>query len=97
MNSYKTAPTFFAIAAILIVLLGIGGSAYMITGPGPKMATDSIRSHGVSDVQLTGYAWYGCDSEKDDYGANFTGTNSRGERVEGIACCRILTGCSVRY
>lgn len=58
-------------------------------------AVNTLRGHGIKDVELGGHAWLMCGEES--LTRKFTGTNVNGERVEGAVCCSLWKSCSVRF
>ena len=59
-------------------------------------ATEALRAHGFTNVQIGGYAWFGC-GKGDMYSNKFVARNARGDRVSGVVCCGDLKGCTVRF
>lgn len=59
-------------------------------------ADRTLNSMGITDVQLGGYAWFGC-SEDDQIRTKFTGTGVNGQPVSGILCGGFLKGTTVRF
>ena len=58
-------------------------------------ARRTVEDLGMTDVQLTGYRWFGC-SEDDLYHTGFLA--KRGDRVvSGVVCQGILKGATVRF
>ncbi len=56
----------------------------------------TLKAHGFSNIETTGYA-LGC-SDSDTFATGFVATNSAGQRVSGTVCCGVLVkGCTVRF
>lgn len=70
----------------------------ILTGSCNISESDSRRTlqhEGISNVQLNGYAWFGCDS-RDTFSMRFQG-NKNGQAVEGALCSGWLKDITVRY
>lgn len=77
----------FALAAITL-LAGCGVN--------PQDARRALEAQGITNVQVGGYAWWGC-SRGDNYRSVFTGVGVNGKRVSGVVCGGWLKGITVRY
>lgn len=63
----------------------------------PNDAVRTARKAGFSDVTPGGVDWFAC-SEDDLEGRKFTGTNAKGEVVQGVVCCGFwFKNCTVRF
>lgn len=61
-------------------------AASLLAGCSDAVGADrAVRAQGLSDIQITGYRWFGC-GEKDDTSTGFTARNIRGEQVTGVVC-----------
>lgn len=78
----------------LIVIVGLLTLA--ACGVNPTDATRVLKSQGLSNVKIGGYAWFGC-SKGDDFASNFTATDANGKSVEGVVCGGFFKGYTVRY
>lgn len=47
-----------------------------------------LEMDGVTDIEMTGYDWFGC-SKDDQYHTGFTGIRN-GHRIEGTVCSGLL-------
>lgn len=59
---------------------------------------DALKSYGFTDIQLTGYEFFGCS--KEETGTSFIAKNSNERKVSGIVCCGNFgsgKGCTVRF
>ena len=74
------------------------GIALMLVGCNEQGAVSAIEAYGFKDVRLTGFAWWGCDSERDNplYNTRFSATSPNGKPVNGVACGGVLKGWTVR-
>lgn len=78
---------FLAIAA-LVALAGCGVS--------PDKATRALNSMGVKNVEIGGYAFWGCGKD-DGYASKFTGTGQDGNPVSGVVCSGMFKGVTIRF
>lgn len=79
----------------LIMILGfVMLSTGCITGEGE--ARETLYKSGYTDVGITGVEPFACG--KDDFmGQSFNAKNVQGMRVEGVVCCGMFKGCTVRF
>lgn len=56
----------------------------------------ALENQGFSDIQLTGYAWWGC-GDSDSFRTNFTAKNPTGRQVSGVVCCGMMKSCTIRW
>lgn len=62
----------------------------------PETAKRALEAQGFSDIQMKGYAFFGCG--KDDlYSDKFTAKNAKGAPVSGVVCGGLLKGATVRF
>lgn len=81
---------------ITAVLLATVACAVSGCGVDPAKANRALTSMGMTDVKLTGWAWYGC-SDSDDFGSNFEAKDAHGQVVTGVVCGGWLKGYTVRF
>lgn len=70
------------IAALLIVLALTG---CFTDEPNAKRV---VEMQGYTDVQITGYRWFGC-GDKDSVHTGFTAKSAKGQPVSGVVCSGI--------
>jgi hypothetical protein len=80
------------VGSIVVLLFAVGCGS---TGGSEKAARDLLIADGVQNVQMTGYAFFGC-SDRDTFHDGFTGTKN-GIAVEGVVCSGFLKGATIRY
>ena len=73
------------IAVFLVNVLFLGGCT-----DAPK-ATNLLQSQGYSQVEITGYSFFGC-GESDAWRTGFKATSPNGQRVEGVVCEGVFKG-----
>lgn len=56
----------------------------------------ALENQGFTDIEFHGYAPFTC-SESDSYSTKFRAKNTKGQQVEGVVCCGVLKGCTVRW
>lgn len=54
-----------------------------------------LSKEGYTNINFTGYSWFGCSSENDIFKTNFTATKD-GKYYEGTVCRGIFSGSVVR-
>lgn len=62
----------------------------------PDRARETLDNSGYTNIEIGGWAAFGC-GESDTYKNHFTATNPNGKRVEGVVCCGLYKGCTVRF
>lgn len=70
------------------LLIGLAAVATLALGAcrvDPEDQTAIVESYGFTQVQMGGYAWFGC-SEEDDVSVQFTATSPTGQHVKGVFC-----------
>jgi hypothetical protein len=77
-------------------LLGIWLTLSLFACTDEAQTIHALTSSGFNNIQITGYAWFGC-SDSDTFHTAFTATNPVGQRVSGIVCCGYLKSCTVRF
>lgn len=55
-----------------------------------------LESNGYKNIQMNGYAWFGCD-EKDTFADSFEATSPNGTRVKGVVCSGVFKGSTIRF
>jgi len=87
--------------AIIVAMLVVGcESEYRserITTPKESDVHAALRKSGYSKIQEGGFPFPGTCSRSDDYGIEFKAVNPVGSPVEGVVCCGIFKGCTVRF
>ena len=58
-------------------------------------STEVLGSAGYTNIQITGYAVFGCD-EKDSFHTGFKATGVNGKPVEGVVCSGLFKGATIR-
>lgn len=61
----------------------------------PDKSTRALEGAGYTEVQITGYNFFGCD-EKDSFHTGFNAKGSNGKRVEGVVCGGWFKGATIR-
>lgn len=56
----------------------------------------TLRKAGFTNVVVGGLSPFAC-SEDDKMGRSFTAQNANGQSVEGVVCCGVFKGCTVRF
>ncbi len=59
-------------------------------------ADKTFRAYGFTNVQLTGYSFFGCE-EDNTFRSNFTATGPTGQPVSGAICCGWVFGCHLKF
>jgi hypothetical protein len=83
------------IPAAIIILATAG----LVACTRPNQAKETLEAQGFSNVEITGYAMWGCSSGKDDdenFHTKFTATGPTGKHVHGVVCSGLLKGATVR-
>lgn len=60
-------------------------------------ATEVLQKSGFTNITINGTNIFSCGKDDNMNGANFTATNSRGMVVNGVVCCGLMKGCTVRF
>ena len=55
----------------------------------------TLKAHGFTEIRTTGYSFFGCGKD-DTFSTGFKAKSPIGAPVEGVVCCGILKGCTVR-
>jgi hypothetical protein len=61
----------------------------------PETATKALQAAGYSDIQINGYAYFGC-SDDDSFHTEFKATGPTGIPVSGVVCSGIVKGATIR-
>jgi len=80
----------FVVSLVVAVALALSGC----TVP-ESQATSAIEAMGMTNVQVGGYAFFGCD-DKDSFASTFTATGANGRSVRGVVCSGLFKGATVR-
>ena len=82
-----------------LVALGLSlGLIAALTNPlwvDPAGATNTADSHGFTNVETTGYRWFGC-GKGDIWHTGFKATNQNGKDVTGVVCKGFFKGSTLR-
>lgn len=79
-----------------ILLIGIA-SLFVISGcTNDNAAQDALISMGMSDVEMTGYRFFGC-SKDDTFKTGFKARDARGRDITGVVCGGLMKGSTVRF
>lgn len=76
------------ISLVLALMLAAGCTA-------PESATTALTGAGYTNIQLTGYRFFGC-SEDDLFKTGFTAKGPTGQTVKGVVCGGIFKGSTIR-
>ena len=79
---------FMVIAAAALMLSACGVNS--------DQATRTLRSMGYTDIQIGGYAIFGC-GDNDSFRSKFTATGQDGTKVSGVVCSAWFKGMTVRF
>lgn len=79
-------------ALIVIAALALLASC----GVNPEEARRALEAQGMSNVRITGYAFFGC-AETDDFSSKFEAIGANGKLVTGVVCSGLLKGVTVRF
>lgn len=73
-------------------------AALLLTGcvTGDDEASSTLRKSGYTNVRPGSLDFFEC-SDNDKTGRSFRATNSLGQEVEGVVCCGVFKGCTVRF
>lgn len=77
------------------IFLILAAALMMSACSDPNGATKALHDQGYKDIQITGWAIFGCD-EKDQFSTGFVATGPSGNRVEGVVCSGWFKGKTVR-
>lgn len=80
------------VSAIFVALLAMPSACSL----DPVRAKKVLEHNGVSDVQVTGYRWFGC-GHGDTFRTGWKGVSAQGKAVGGCVGCGWLKGCTVRF
>lgn len=81
----------------LLILAGIIAAVMFFTGNvDTSRALRALGAQGVTNVTLTGYKFFGCDS-REYHSTGFKGTGANGKPVSGVVCSGVFKGVTVRY
>lgn len=74
----------------------ITGAFLTSCGVNPEEARRALEAQGMSNVRITGYAFFGC-SDNDDFKSKFEAIGANGKTVTGVVCSGLLKGVTVRF
>jgi opacity protein-like surface antigen len=79
-------------------LLAAVAATSLLAGCGvdPDNARRALEAQGITNVQIGGHAFFGCD-KNDQFASNFTGVGVNGKPISGVLCGGIFKGITVRY
>jgi hypothetical protein len=63
----------------------------------PQGAERALDDAGFTNVKTTGYRWFGCDGNSDQFHDGFEATNPRGKSVTGVVCGGWMKGKTIRF
>lgn len=58
-------------------------------------AVDALDTLGMTEIEITGYRWFGCGKEW--FHTGFVAINPKGKRISGVVCAGWLKGATVRF
>jgi len=77
------------------IFLFLAASGFLSRDPSGK-AKELLEKQGYENVRMTGYKAFACG--KDDMTSRgFDATSPNGSQVEGVVCCGLFKGCTVRF
>lgn len=62
-----------------------------------EKAKRQLEMQGYTDIKNTGYNFFCCDSETDNFSTGFEAKDKQGNVVQGCICSGILKGITVRF
>lgn len=91
-------PTALFIAAFILIALA-GFTATPFVAVDPKGATAILEAQGYRNIAITGYDWFACGEDKDNfYATGFSAEGPTGGRVRGVVCKGFFfKGATVRF
>jgi hypothetical protein len=57
---------------------------------------ETLEKSGYHDIHVGGYAPFSCGQD-DSFSTGFHAVNAAGQPVDGVVCCGVLKGCTVRF
>ena len=76
------------------VILGLAIVVILAGCTKPESATRALEASGYTDIQITGYNFYGCG--KENFHTGFIAKGSNGKPIEGVVCSGWLKGSTIR-
>lgn len=61
----------------------------------PAQARRTLEAHGLVDIYIGDYAWFGC-GQNDYFSSAFTAKTREGRPASGTVCCGLVKNCTVR-
>ena len=87
---WNTAGVVTAFAFMLILMATCTGNV------SPSKALNALGIQGLTNIELTGYRFFGCDS-REYYSTGFKATGVNGKPVTGVVCSGFMKGITIRY
>ena len=76
-------------------ILGAAALLAMTACTRPETSQEILEAHGYTDVDIGGYAVFGC-SEDDTFRTQFEATSPSGQHVTGVVCDGVFKGATIR-
>ncbi len=80
------------IFAAIVVTIGVTVAAYSSDDKEAK----ALQRQGFTNIRVGGWSPLSC-SDSDLTAKSFKAKNPQGREVEGVICCGVLKGCTVRW
>ena len=84
-------------STVIIIILGV---VILFNAPisctQPDKATEILKAHGYTDIQITGYRPF-MASDSDTFSTGFTAKSPSGQRVSGAVTSGFLKGSTIRF
>ena len=80
----------------IVLIVVIVGIAVTSCGVNPDKAQATLSAMGMTDIQIAGYAFFGCGQE-DAYRSKFTAKAANGQAISGVLCGGPFKGLTVRF
>ena len=77
---------------IMIAFLGVSLAACS----DPDGARQAAENHGLTNVQVVGFKFWGCDGRSTFWSTEITATTVQGRAVRGIVCRNLFLGSTLR-
>lgn len=70
---------------------------FLVSCTDEKEATRVLEAQGYTNIQITGYSYFGCDKH-DTYHTGFVATGLNGKEIKGTVCSGLLfKGSTIRF
>lgn len=76
------------VSALIVLLSGCTSSDAEVS--------QVLHAHGMKLIRTTGYRFFVCGKD-DEFSTGFIAKNPKGTQIEGVVCCGLLKGCTVRF